>query len=98
VTALTNIFRLRPELKNVRLAGSKPKTSDEINAEHDRYEYDLRTDYQARLADSCRWYYERLENLRMARAAELAKVEKGEDKSGAAVIGIGKSGWKSGHN
>jgi len=76
MTALTNVFRLRPELQNVRLAENKPKTSDEINAEYDCYEYDLRTDYQARLADSCRWYYERLDNLQRARVAELAKASK----------------------
>lgn len=66
-------------IKRLRIKGAKPKTADEIKAEYDRLEDDLRTDHEWRLADEWRRYYEAIEDLRKGHKAELAEIE-GEAK------------------
>lgn len=56
-------------------AGAKPQTADEIKAEYERREFDLRTWYEQQAADLYGDYLRRLQKLREDRAAELAEIE-----------------------
>lgn len=52
---------------------------DEIKAEYERREFDLRTQHEQQTADLYREYSVRLENLCKQRAVELAEVEETDD-------------------
>ena len=65
---------------------AKPKTTDEIKAEYERLEDDLRTQHEQQIAGLYREYNQRLEDLCEQRAAELAEVEgKGSDGETAEI-------------
>ena len=59
---------------NLEIQEAKPKTADEIKAEYERLEDDLRTRHAYEMADLCRVYSERLEELCKQRGIELAEV------------------------
>ena len=59
---------------NLEIQEAKPKTADEIRAEYERREFDLRIRHEYEMANLYRENSERLEALREQRAQELAEA------------------------